>query len=102
MARCYQDALPALDTAFNAADANDIGIYLSIEGREKAGLKDVDNWLLGIKKLMKKYTKRHSFIGIDLINKPFMDQTLLARYWEKGYQTVRKFCKNCLIFISSR
>ena len=49
MARCYQDALPVLTSAFNAADTYNIGIYVSNIARPGSGNLDIENWLLGVK-----------------------------------------------------
>ena len=108
MAEGFQYGLVMLDKAFDAADKHQIGIYISNYAREGGNKNDASNWLLGIKYMMERYRKRKSFIGIDLLNQPKIDQNLLAKYWKKGYEVVRSYEKlhkltsTCLIFISDR
>ena len=97
-----------LDKAFDAADKYEIGIYISNYAREGGNKKDIKKWLLGVRHMMERYRKRKSFIGIDLINQPKIDQNLLGEYWKKGYDVVRSYEKlhklttTCLVFISDR
>jgi aryl-phospho-beta-D-glucosidase BglC (GH1 family) len=102
MANGYQDGLAMLDKAFKAAEKYKIGVYISNYARESGRMPDVNNWLLGVSNIMRRYYKSSSFIGIDLVNQPKIDQNLLGLYWKKGYEIVRMYSKDCLIFISDR
>ena len=82
MASGYQDGLAMLDKAFKAAEKNKIGVYISNYARESGRMPDVENWLLGVNNIMKRYYKSKSFIGIDLVNYPKIDQSLLGYYWK--------------------
>ena len=68
MAEGFQPGLEMLEKAFDAADKYKIGIYISNYAREGGNENDVENWILGLKNLMRRYRHRESFLGIDLIS----------------------------------
>lgn len=116
-------SLAYLDWLFDKTDELKISVLVDLHGapgsqnaQDHSGClylqqftypQNLDLALQSIETIMQKYSKRKSFLGIELLNEPNTAQItvkqhslLIHNYYEKAYRIIRKYHKSCYIMIN--
>ncbi|CAM0958861.1 unnamed protein product [Alopecurus aequalis] len=114
-------SLKALDNAFTWAERHNIGVIIDLHAApgaqnpwEHGGSRDREQtWgdsniaetVQVIDFLTARYAKRSSLLAVDLMNEPFADGVSLdslKRYYQEGYNAVRKHSPTAYVIMSNR
>jgi glucan 1,3-beta-glucosidase len=110
-----------INWAFQMAEKYNLSIILDLHGAPQSqnGIdhsgcntvlkfpepQNVNLSLLTIEEMMKKYSSRKSFLGIELLNEPALhlaseQHNLLVSFYERAYRIIRSYHKTCLVLIN--
>ena len=83
MVKCYNVSLPYLEKVYDAGTKYRIGVYVAVVGGRGISHteQDVTYYVKGVEEVVRRFHKKDSFVGIDLLDEGIPDTDLTTSYF---------------------